>query len=97
MDEHWEKRGKVEMPLLKKKPSDVFRASKILVSLEAEEPLLAETIDYVGVEHLIYASDIPHWDGEFPGNLERLRGANDIGRADKEKILYGNSKAFFRV
>jgi hypothetical protein len=97
MDEHWEKRGKVEMPLLKKKPGDVFRASKIVVSLEAEEPLLAETIDYVGVEHLIYASDIPHWDGEFPGNLDRLRGANDISRADKEKILYDNSKAFFRV
>jgi uncharacterized protein len=97
LDEHWEKRGAVEMPLLKKKPSDVFRASKIVVSLEAEEPLLAETIDYVGVEHLVYASDIPHWDGEFPANLERLRGLNDISRDDKEKILYSNSKAFFRV
>jgi predicted TIM-barrel fold metal-dependent hydrolase len=97
LDEHWEKRGDAEMPLLKKKPSDVFRASKIVVSLEAEEPLLAETIDYVGAEHLIYASDIPHWDGEFPGNLEHLRGLNSIGRGDKEKILYSNAKRFFRV
>jgi predicted TIM-barrel fold metal-dependent hydrolase len=97
LDEHWEKRGDAEMPLLKKKPSDVFRDSNIAVSLEAEEPLLAETIDFVGAEHLIYASDVPHWDGEFPGNLEHLRGLNTISRADKEKILYSNSKAFFRV
>ena len=96
MDEHWDKR-RVEMPLLKKKPSDVFRESKIIVSLEADEPFLPDTIDYVGVEHLVYASDIPHWDGEFPGNLEHLRGVKDISREDKEKILYKNSKAFFRV
>jgi uncharacterized protein len=97
LDEHWELRGDVEMPLLKKKPSDIFRKSNIWVSLEAEEPLLAETVDFVGAEHLLYASDIPHWDGEFPGNLQRLRGLNTLGRDAKEKILYSNAKQLFRV
>lgn len=97
MDEHWETRGEIEMPLLKKKPSDVFRSSGILVSLEADEPFLPQTIEYVGIEHLIYASDIPHWDGEFPGNLKHLRETNELSRDQKERILYKNSKAFFRV
>lgn len=97
LDEHWEKRGGKEMPLLKKKPTDVFRESKLIVSLEAEEPYLAETIDYVGAEHIVYASDIPHWDGEFPGNLRHLRKMNGLSPEIREKILYGNSKAFFRV
>jgi hypothetical protein len=34
MDEHWEKRGEYEMPLLKKKPSDVVRQSKMYFSVE---------------------------------------------------------------
>lgn len=96
LDEHWETRGN-EMPNLTKKPSDVFRESSIIVSLEADEPLLAETIDYVGAEHLVFASDIPHWDGEFPGNLDHLRGAKGLSGDVREKILFSNAKAFFRL
>ena len=40
LDEHWEKRAKHEMPLLKKKPSELVRESKIYFSLEAGETLL---------------------------------------------------------
>lgn len=95
LDEHWEKRGEAEMPLLKKKPTDVFRSSQIKVSLEAGEPLLAETIDYVGPDHVMYASDIPHWDNEFPGNLEHLRKSNSLSREAKEKILFRNARELF--
>ena len=95
LDEHWEKRAEAEMPLLKKKPTDIFRASTIKVSLEAGEPLLAETVDYVGAEHVMYASDIPHWDNEFPGNLEHLRKSNTLSREAKEKILYSNARELF--
>jgi uncharacterized protein len=97
MDEHWYTRGEAEMPLLKKKPTDTFRESNIVVSIEADEPLIAETIDYVGIEHLVFATDIPHWDGEFPGNLQHVRGMNKISREAREKILYSNSKRFFRI
>jgi hypothetical protein len=48
------------MPLLKKKPSDVVRQSKMYFSVEPGESQLAATIDYVGAEHFLYASDIPH-------------------------------------
>lgn len=95
MDEHWELRGEIEAPHLKKKPSDVVRESNIYVSLEAEETLLPQTIDYLGAQHFLYASDIPHWDAGFPGNLTGLWEHRDLSRETKEKILYHNAKVCF--
>jgi predicted TIM-barrel fold metal-dependent hydrolase len=95
LDEHWEKRGEFEMPLLKKKPSDVVRESNMYFSVEPGESQLAATVDYIGAEHFLYASDIPHWDNEFPGNLQHLRGHKELSEDAKEKILYKNAKQLF--
>jgi predicted TIM-barrel fold metal-dependent hydrolase len=97
MDEHWEKRAEEEMPLLKKKPSDTFRESTLKVSLEGKESLLRETIDFVGAEHLIYATDVPHWDGEFPENLDELRAVNNVTDAEKTAILHDNAQELFSL
>jgi predicted TIM-barrel fold metal-dependent hydrolase len=97
LDEHWEKRAKYEMPLLKKKPSDLVRESKMYFSLEAGETLLAEAVNYLGAEHFLYASDIPHWDNEFPGNLHALRNHPTLSQSAKEKILYKNAKELFAL
>lgn len=97
LDEHWEKRAEDEMPLLKNKPSEVFRKSQIKVSIEGKESLLRETIGFVGVDHLVYATDVPHWDGEFPENLEEIREANNLSDAEKRAILYDNAKALFAL
>jgi uncharacterized protein len=78
LDEHWEKRGEYEMPLLKKKSSDVVRHSKMYFSVEPGELQFAATVDYVGAEHFLYASDIPHWDNEFPENLHDLRDHREL-------------------
>lgn len=95
MNEHWELRGDIESPLLKKKPSQVVQESPIYFSLEAEESLLPQTVEYLGDDHFMYASDIPHWDGGFPKNLHELWEHPALSRESKEKILYHNAKAFF--
>ena len=86
-----------EAPHLKKKPSEVVRESRIYFSLEAEERLLPQTIEYVGDGHFLYASDIPHWDGEFPKNLEYLWNHPDLSRETKEKIAYHNGRTYFQL
>ena len=96
LDEHYEKRAE-EMPHLRKKPSDTFRESKLKVSLEGKESLLRETVDFVGAEHLIYATDVPHWDGEFPENLEDIRGTNDLTDEEKTAILHDNTRELFSI
>jgi predicted TIM-barrel fold metal-dependent hydrolase len=95
LDEHWEKRGEHEMPHLKEKPSAIFRRSPIYVSIEAGEGTLAETIDYVGDDHFLYASDIPHWDHEFPESLDAIRNHPRLSQVTKEKLLYRNAQALF--
>jgi predicted TIM-barrel fold metal-dependent hydrolase len=95
LDEHWELRGDIEAPHLGKKPSQVVRESPIYVSLEAEETLLPQAVDYLGNDHFMYASDIPHWDGGFPKNLEGLWEHPGLSQETKEKIAYHNAKAFF--
>ncbi len=95
MDEHWEKRGEFEAPLLKQKPSEIVRQSPIYVTLEAEEKLLPEAVEYLGNDHFMFASDVPHWDSEFPANLNEIWEHPRLSRETKEKILYHNAKAFW--
>ncbi len=97
MDEHWEKRGKIETPLLKQRPSACVRERPIYFSLEAEEKLLPETFRYVGDEHFVYATDIPHWDTKFPENLHRVQSRKDLSDETKNKLLYENAKALYQI
>jgi hypothetical protein len=95
MDEHWELRGEWEAPLLKKKPSEIVREAPIYVSLEEAETMLPQAVEYLGTEHFMYATDIPHWDSEFPEGLEKIWGHPGLSRDAKEHILYHNAKAFY--
>jgi predicted TIM-barrel fold metal-dependent hydrolase len=95
LDEHWEKRGAVEMPNLPRRPSELFRESKVKLSIESSEPLLPETLAYAGAEHFFYATDIPHWDCEFPGNLNALRASTILSEDVKRKLLYQNAMDFY--
>ena len=97
LDEHWEKRGSVDMPLLREKPSQIFKKSNIKISIEADESLLQQTFDYAGIEHFVFATDVPHWDCEFPGNLRHLRGHRGLTESQKQQLLYGNAKQLFNL
>jgi predicted TIM-barrel fold metal-dependent hydrolase len=97
MDEHWEKRGKIETPLLTQRPSDCVRQRPIYFSLEADETLLPETFRYVGDSHFVYATDIPHWDTEFPENLRMVQNRKDLSDELKNKLLYENAKALYAL
>lgn len=97
LDEHWEKRGAIDSPDLDEKPSKAFQKSTIKVSIEAEERLLKETIAIVGAEHLVFASDVPHWDSEFPKNLNELRENTDIPLEVRRKLLSENARELFSL
>jgi predicted TIM-barrel fold metal-dependent hydrolase len=97
LDEHWEKRAELETPLLKKKPSQIVRESSMFFSIEAGESLLPEAIQYVGDDHFIYASDIPHWDNEFPKSLHEVIEHPRLSDETKEKILHRNAQTLFAL
>jgi predicted TIM-barrel fold metal-dependent hydrolase len=96
MDEHWEKRGEYEMPLLKKSPA-MLSGSQGCISASSRRIAACATIDYVGAERFLYASDIRHWDNESPENLHDLRDQRDFSDDVKRKILYKNAKNLFAL
>jgi predicted TIM-barrel fold metal-dependent hydrolase len=95
LDEHWEKRGEADTPLLTRKPSQTVRESNLYFSLESGETLLAPTIEAIGAEHFMYASDVPHWDNEFPRSLEKLWEHPQLSDAAKRAILHDSAAAMY--
>jgi predicted TIM-barrel fold metal-dependent hydrolase len=71
------------------------RQRPIYFSLEADETLLPETFRYVGDNHFIYATDIPHWDTEFPENLYQIQRRKDLSEETKQKLLYDNARLLY--
>jgi predicted TIM-barrel fold metal-dependent hydrolase len=95
MDEEWEKRGKVETPLCKRKPSEYVRRGNWFFAAEPEEELLPYVIERIGDDKILFASDYPHWDGMFPHVVSTIRGRKDISDSAKEKILGENAVRFY--
>ncbi len=58
---------------------------------------MAETFQYLGDDHFLYATDIPHWDSEFPENLRLVQNRKDLSEETKKKLLYENAKALYAL
>jgi predicted TIM-barrel fold metal-dependent hydrolase len=97
MHEHYELRGKAEAPLLIKSPIEYLHAGNVYFSCEAEETLLPETLRVIGDDVILYASDFPHWDADYPGNLQHLLGRADLTQEQRAKITARNAEALYRL
>jgi predicted TIM-barrel fold metal-dependent hydrolase len=95
MDEEWEKRGKVEAPLCKQKPSEYVKHGNWFFAMEPEEETVPYVIERIGDDKILFASDYPHWDGMFPYVTATIRGRKDISEQAKSKILGENAKRFY--
>jgi predicted TIM-barrel fold metal-dependent hydrolase len=97
MDDEFAKRGEVEAPVLKKKPSQYVRSGKIYFSCEADEWLLPQALKLVGEDQIVYASDFPHWDHSFPGSIDEIKERGDLTDAQKRKVLADNCRRMYKL
>ena len=95
MDDEYAKRGEVEAPALKKKPSDYVRSGKIYFSCEADEWLLPQALKLCGENQIVYASDYPHWDHSYPASLDEIRERGDITETQKRKLFADNARRLY--
>jgi len=95
MDEEWEKRGKVEAPLCKHKPSEYVKHGNWFFAMEPEEETVPYVMERIGEDKILFASDYPHWDGIFPYVTATIRGRKDISEQAKAKILGENAQRFY--
>ena len=61
-------------------------AGNIWATCEPEEPILPGVIDVLGDDFIMFASDYPHWDGEWPESTKHLRTRPDISEETRAKI-----------
>jgi predicted TIM-barrel fold metal-dependent hydrolase len=95
LHEHWEKRGDWIENGWGRDPLEYLARGQIYVSCEPGEPILPGVIDVLGDDFILYASDYPHWDSEFPNSTKPLRERQDLSETSRAKILAGNARRFF--
>jgi uncharacterized protein len=95
MHEHHEKRGDWIPNGWKRDPREYVAAGNVWVSCEPEEPILPAVVDILGPDFILYASDYPHWDGNWPESTKPLRERKDISEAVRAKIAGQNARRFY--
>jgi predicted TIM-barrel fold metal-dependent hydrolase len=84
---------------LKHKPSDYARQGRVCVAIEAHEgpKMTKAVIDVLGEECLMYASDFPHPESDWPHSVDNvLKWHNTLGDSAMKKLLAGNAERYLR-
>ena len=95
LDEEWEKRGDVEAPLCTRAPSEYVHSGRCYFGVECEELTIPDAIRHIGDRCLLYSSDNPHWDTDWPHSVEKLRKRDDLTEENKHRILCQNAADFY--
>lgn len=96
LDEEFEHRGKEETPNLTRMPSSfVHEGGNIFFGCEAEERMLGPTLNLIGRDTVMYASDWPHWDGNYPNSLWEMQSRADLSEDQRIGVLRDAAVRFY--
>ncbi len=98
LDEHFEKLPH-HVPRIKEKPSVLIarymREGRFFLSPEPEERYLPFVVRELGDDFLVYASDYPHWDCEYPDSVTAISKRRGLSQGSKGRILGENAKRLY--
>ena len=92
--------GAASREKLKKKPSDYMReGNNFWVAMELGERNLKYTIDAIGPDRILYASDYPHepTEEDLTTELPEFLEGSDFPDEIKQKLVYDNMARFYGV
>jgi uncharacterized protein len=95
LHEHHEKLPHL-LPDCPSDPRAIVERGQCYFSFEAEEALLEPYVEHLGDESLVYASDYPHWDSDFPGTVAEVR-ASGLPDETLDRILADNAKQLYKL
>ena len=95
LDEEVEKRGADEAPYLTKRPSEYIKSGRIFFGVECEEKTIPDGVRWGLEDTLLYASDYPHWDSDWPRTIQMIRERTDLSDTTKRKMLHDNAVRFY--
>ncbi len=97
LDDHREWMHETECAGLSLTPSEYF-TRQCTISSDPEDTLAAFTISQVGADHVMWASDFPHPDAEFPGAVDEfLEAIPDVDDTDRRAVLWETPLRFYRL
>jgi len=69
------------------------------VTLEADEVqgALRMALEELGEDHILMATDYPHFDSEYPHTVSKLKANNLLTPIQKEKILGENARELLKI
>jgi uncharacterized protein len=96
LDRNW-RRLNEEVPHLKRLPSEYIREHVWLTTQPMEEPdkreHVLDTIEWIGWDRLIFATDYPHWDFDDPDRALPVR----IGDVQRRQFFLENARNAYRI
>lgn len=95
LDEHHEWVGWYEGAELSMKPSEYFRRQCFL-GVEAEERTAGAFLDWFGDDNLVFSTDYPHGDSQFPNAVDTFDQL-DFPEASKIKICGPNWERLYKI
>ncbi len=95
LDEEVEKRGAEEAAYLTKLPSEHIRSGRVFFGVECGEKTIPDGVRWGLADTLLYASDYPHWDGDWPHTVSAIRQRTDLAEDTKRKMLHDNALGFY--
>ncbi|HTW69819.1 MAG TPA: amidohydrolase family protein [Acetobacteraceae bacterium] len=97
MDEQAEYVGGVAP--LKQRPSDYMRSGRFFCSIEHHEgeDMFRDVTRFLGDGVLMYASDYPHSECQFPDSVSNILEWSSLGTDGQRRLLWENPCRFFRT
>ena len=83
---------------LKLRPSDYMKSGRFFCSIEHHEgeDMFADVTRFLGDDVLMYASDYPHSECQFPDSVDNILAWSSLGADRQRKLLWDNATRFFR-
>jgi predicted TIM-barrel fold metal-dependent hydrolase len=94
LDEEYENLRSEVSKNVRIKPSEYFHR-QCFVAIEPSEPYLAQMIDYIGADNLIFGSDYPHMDHKPDIVKTVLELEAQLSKATVQKIVWDNPSRFY--
>jgi len=96
MDKHWERMRK-ETPHVKRPPSEYVHEHFWFTTQPIEEPEnaadLAEIMQWVGFDRLMFSTDYPHWDFDDPHRAFKVQ----LSEQQRAQMFRDNAKALYAL
>jgi len=96
LDNHWKKMAD-EVPHVKRPPSEYFKRNLWFSTQPMEEPEnpadLRKTLEWIGWDHVVFATDYPHWDYDDP----KAAFPCVLSEAERAMIFRGNALGLYKL